>query len=132
MPHHNKKEDNSGISLNPDILDLLAKFQEIEIEDFELEVGEMELRFEPGMARKLLPKLLAKSSLSKPVNILKTDFLPPIQSYSGKIAEVKLGATKSEGGSRGRSLVIGGETSPAFYSFETKTTSSTRTHTRCL
>jgi acetyl-CoA decarbonylase/synthase complex subunit delta len=120
MPHHNKKEDNSGISLNPDILDLLAKFQEIEIEDFELEVGEMELRFEPGMARKLLPKLLAKSSLSKPVNILKTDFLPPIQSYSGKIAEVKLGATKSEGGSRGRSLVIGGETSPAFYSFETK------------
>jgi len=84
MPHHNKKEDNSGISLNPDILDLLAKFQEIEIEDFELEVGEMELRFEPGMARKLLPKLLAKSSLSKPVNILKTDFLPPIQSYSGK------------------------------------------------
>lgn len=120
MPHHNKKEDNSGISLNPDILDLLAKFQEIEIEDFELEVGEMELRFEPGMARKLLPKLLAKSSLSKPVNILKTDFLPPIQSYSGKIAEVKLGATKSEGGSRGRSLVIGGETSPAFYNFETK------------
>jgi len=120
MPHHNKKEDNSEISLNPDILDLLAKFHEIEIEDFELEVGEMELRFEPGMARKLLPKLLAKSSLSKPVNILKTDFLPPIQSYSGKIAEVKLGATKSEGGSRGRSLVIGGETSPAFYSFETK------------
>ena len=120
MPHHNKKEDNSEISLNPDILELLAKFQEIEIEDFELEVGEMELRFEPGMARKLLPKLLAKSSLSKPVNILKTDFLPPIQSYSGKIAEVKLGATKSEGGSRGRSLVIGGETSPAFYSFETK------------
>jgi len=120
MSHHNKKEDNSGISLNPDILDLLAKFQEIEIEDFELEVGEMELRFEPGMARKLLPKLLAKSSLSKPVNILKTDFLPPIQSYSGKIAEVKLGATKSEGGSRGRSLVIGGETSPAFYNFETK------------
>ncbi len=120
MPHHNKKEDNSGISLNPDILDLLANFQEIEIEDFELEVGEMELRFEPGMARKLLPKLLEKSSLSKPVNILKTDFLPPIQSYSGKIAEVKLGATKSEGGSRGRSLVIGGETSPAFYTFETK------------
>ena len=120
MPHHNKKEENSGISLNPDILDLLSKFQEIEIEDFELEVGEMELRFEPGMARQLLPKLLEKSSLSKPVNILKTEFLPPIQSYSGKIAEVKLGATKSEGGSRGRSLVIGGETSPAFYSFETK------------
>ncbi|MCJ7714349.1 CO dehydrogenase/acetyl-CoA synthase subunit delta [Candidatus Bathyarchaeota archaeon] len=119
MPHHNKKEDNSGISLNPDILDLLAKFQEIEIEDFELEVGEMELSFEPGMARQILPKLLGKSALAKPVNILKTEFFPPIESYSGKIVEVKLGATKSEGGSRGRSFVVGGETSPAFYSFET-------------
>ncbi|MBK5133341.1 CO dehydrogenase/acetyl-CoA synthase subunit delta [Candidatus Bathyarchaeota archaeon] len=119
MPHHNKKEDNSGISLNPDILELLAKFQEIEIEDFELEVGEMELIFEPGMARRILPKLLGKRSLTKPVNILKTEFFPPIESYSGKIVEVKLGATKSEGGSRGRSFVVGGETSPAFYSFET-------------
>jgi acetyl-CoA decarbonylase/synthase complex subunit delta len=120
MPHHNKKEDDLGVSLGPDILELLAKFQEIEIEDFELEVGEMELRFEPSMARRILPKILKKSSITKPIDILKTEFLPPIESYSGKIVEVKLGATKSEGGSRGRSLVIGGETSPAFYSFETK------------
>lgn len=120
MPHHNKKEDNSGIFLNPDILELLAKFQEIEIEDFELEVGEMELSFEPGMARQILPRLLGKSSITKPVNILKTEFLHPIESYSGKIVEVKLGATKSEGGSRGRSFIVGGETSPAFYNFETK------------
>ena len=120
MPHHNKKEDNFGISLNPDILELLAKFQEIEIEDFELEVGELELSFEPGMARQILPRLLGKSSITKPVNILKTEFLHPIESYSGKIVEVKLGATKSEGGSRGRSFIVGGETSPAFYNFETK------------
>ncbi|MBS7657532.1 CO dehydrogenase/acetyl-CoA synthase subunit delta, partial [Candidatus Bathyarchaeota archaeon] len=32
--------------------------------------------------------------------------------------EVKLGATKSEGGSRGKTLTIGGERSPAFYLFE--------------
>ena len=117
MSHHKKKEDNSGISLSPDILDLLAKFQEIEIEDFELEVGEMELRFEPGTARKILPRILKKGFTAKPTNILKTDFFTPINSYSGKIVEVKLGATKSEGGSRGRSLIIGGETSPAFYTF---------------
>ena len=120
MPHHNKKEENSGISLSPDILDLLAKFQEIEIEDFELEVGELELRFEPGMARRILPKLLKKGLAAKPTTILNTEFFPPINSYSGKITEVKLGATKNEGGSRGRSIVVGGETSPAFYSFETK------------
>ncbi|MCW3997288.1 MAG: CO dehydrogenase/acetyl-CoA synthase subunit delta [Candidatus Bathyarchaeota archaeon] len=120
MSHHNKKEDDLGVSLPPDILELLAKFQEIEIEDFELEVGEMELRFEPGMARRILPKILKKTSIAKPTTILKTEFLPPIESYSGKIVEVKLGATKNEGGSRGRSLIIGGETSPAFYSFESK------------
>jgi acetyl-CoA decarbonylase/synthase complex subunit delta len=120
MPHHNKKEDDLGLSLSSEILELLAKFQEIEIEDFELEVGELELRFEPGMARRILPKILKKSLITKPTTILKTEFLPPIESYSGKIVEVKLGATKSEGGSRGRSLIVGGETSPAFYSFESK------------
>ena len=36
----------------------------------------------------------------------------------GKVVEVKLGATKSEGGSRGKSLTIGGESAPPFYSFE--------------
>lgn len=120
MPHHNKKEGDSDVSLSSDILELLAKFQEIEIEDFELEVKELELRFEPGMARQLLPKILKKSSIAKPTSILRTEFLPPIESYSGKIVEVKLGGTKNEGGSRSKSLIVGGETSPAFYSFETK------------
>ncbi|TRO48073.1 CO dehydrogenase/acetyl-CoA synthase subunit delta, partial [Candidatus Bathyarchaeota archaeon] len=120
MPHNKTKEDNSGISLDPNILELLAKFQEIEIEDFELEVGELELRFEPGMARRILPKIIKKGLKVKPSNILKTEFHAPINSYSGKIVEVQLGATKSEGGSRGRSLIVGGETSPAFYSFESK------------
>ena len=40
--------------------------------------------------------------------------------YPGRIVEVKLGGTKAEGGSRKESLVIGGETAPAFYSFEAK------------
>ena len=31
---------------------------------------------------------------------------------------MKLGATKKEGGTRGKSVVIGGETAPAFYTFE--------------
>ncbi len=38
-----------------------------------------------------------------------------------RIAEVKLGATKSEGGTRRSSIIIGGETSPAFYTFEQPT-----------
>lgn len=51
--------------------------------------------------------------------ILEAEFIPPIERYKGRIVEVKLGATRKEGGTRGRSIVIGGETSPAFYTFET-------------
>jgi acetyl-CoA decarbonylase/synthase complex subunit delta len=50
--------------------------------------------------------------------IMTAQFAPPIETYPGKIVEVKLGATKGEGGTRGRSIIIGGETSPPFYTFE--------------
>jgi len=40
------------------------------------------------------------------------------KTYPNKIAEVTLGATRKDGGTRGKSLTIGGEVSPAFYTFE--------------
>ncbi|TRO45914.1 CO dehydrogenase/acetyl-CoA synthase subunit delta [Candidatus Bathyarchaeota archaeon] len=108
------------MNFNPDLLDLLAKFQEIELEDFELEVKDLELWLESGaLPRQLIPKMKAAATLtSKPAELLKTQFMSPIQTYPGRIVEVKLGGTKGEGGTRGRSVVIGGETSPAFYTFE--------------
>jgi acetyl-CoA decarbonylase/synthase complex subunit delta len=115
-----KKDEDGGINFNPDLLDLLAKFQEVELEDFEMEVADLELWLESGaLPRQIIPQLKAASALKgKPAELLKAQFMPPIETYPGKIVEVKLGATKSEGGSRGRSVVIGGETSPAFYTFE--------------
>jgi len=115
-----KKDEDRGINFNPDLLDLLAKFQEIELEDFELEVADLELWLESGaLPRQVMPQLKAASALKgKPAELLKAQFMPPIETYPGKIVEVKLGATKGEGGTRGRSVVIGGETSPAFYTFE--------------
>lgn len=125
MPHHErkdyKKEDSgSGLGLSPDLLDLLAKFQEIELEDFQLEAGEIELSFTPGMlAGQAMPKLKLPPALkAKPVSMLQAAFAPPVETYPGKIAEVKLGGTKGEGGTRGKSITIGGEVSPAFYTFE--------------
>jgi acetyl-CoA decarbonylase/synthase, CODH/ACS complex subunit delta len=116
-----KKDEDSGINFSPDLLDLLAKFQEVELEDFELEVKDLELRLETGaLPKQLVPQLKTVGALKgKPSELLKTQFAPPIQTYPGKIVEVKLGGTKGEGGSRGKSIVIGGETSPAFYTFET-------------
>ena len=120
MADKKKKNEEGGINFSPDLLDLLAKFQEIELEDFELEVADLELRLESGaLPRQPVPKLKAVPTLKgKPVELLKTQFVPPIETYPGKIVEVKLGATKGEGGTRGRSIVIGGETAPAFYTFE--------------
>ena len=54
----------------------------------------------------------------KPSKISEVEFKYPRSEYPGRILEVKLGATKGEGGTRGKSLIIGGETTPAYYLFE--------------
>jgi acetyl-CoA decarbonylase/synthase complex subunit delta len=123
LPHQDKKDDKNlpdALGLSPEILELLAKFQEIELEDFQMDVKELELSFEPGMAGQIMPKLKLPSAMKpgKPISMLQAAFVPPIETYPSKIAEVKLGATKAEGGTRSRSIIVGGETSPAFYTFE--------------
>ncbi|MCX8153015.1 MAG: CO dehydrogenase/acetyl-CoA synthase subunit delta [Candidatus Bathyarchaeota archaeon] len=120
MTDKKKREVNEELPFSRDLLELLAKFQEIELEDFELEAADLELWFgSGGVPPQLLSQPKVTPSLKgKPVELLKTRFVPPIETYPGKIVEVKLGATKSEGGTRGRSIVIGGETTPALYTFE--------------
>jgi acetyl-CoA decarbonylase/synthase complex subunit delta len=63
-------------------------------------------------------KVVAPPKPAKPVTILEAPFTPLVQKYPGRIREVKLGATKGEGGSRGKTIVIGGEDSPSYYLFE--------------
>jgi acetyl-CoA decarbonylase/synthase, CODH/ACS complex subunit delta len=118
---NDKKKDAEGLQLSEDLLAALAKFQTIELEDFQIDAKELEIIFESGAAGQIMPKLkLPPAAIAggKPLSMLQIPFLPPIETYPNKIAEVKLGATKSEGGTRGRSLTIGGEVSPAFYTFE--------------
>ncbi|MGD6810069.1 MAG: CO dehydrogenase/acetyl-CoA synthase subunit delta [Candidatus Bathyarchaeia archaeon] len=112
-----KKDDkNAGIDVS-ELLDLLVKFQNLELHDFQLEAKNLELRVDAGVAS--FPGLKLPSAVpTKPAALMQQTFNLPIEKYSGSIAEVKLGATKSEGGTRGRSLTIGGEKSPAFYTFE--------------
>ena len=45
-------------------------------------------------------------------------FTEPIRTYPSEIVEVTIGATKGEGGTRGKKIVIGGEKAPPFYLFE--------------
>lgn len=119
----NKKEEHFlGIKLSPRLMELLAKLQEIELEDLEMEVGDLEIWLQPGaVAAPAVPALKAPAARAKPTKILEAEFTPPVESYPGRISEVKLGATRSEGGTRGKTVIIGGETVPPFYTFEKPT-----------
>jgi len=120
-----KKDENEGgsIKIGPKLLELLSKLGEVELEDVEIDAGELEIWIQPALPAVIPPKAVAptvppKVAPGKPSEIIRAEFKPLVQTYPGKITEVKLGATRAEGGSRGKTLVIGGETSPAFYLFE--------------
>jgi acetyl-CoA decarbonylase/synthase complex subunit delta len=114
MPKRAQK--NSDLKIPPELLNLLSGNNELELEDVEMTIDELQFLFQPGVmpaAQRMVPRRKAK-----PTSILDAPFTTPVQRYPGQIVEVKLGATKSEGGSRGKSIVVGGEKSPAFYTFE--------------
>jgi len=116
-----ENEKKAVIKFSPEILELLRKFEEIELEDVDMEVGDLEIWIQPGAAVAAPPRVVAPPKEAKPTAILEADFAPPVEQYPGQIVEVKLGATKGEGGTRGKSIIIGGEKSPSFYLFENPT-----------
>jgi len=114
-----EEEKRLPFPLSPELLELLAKLQEIELEDVEIEVGDLEFWIQPAAAVAAPPPpKVAPPAKAKPTSILEVEFTPPVEEYPGRVLEVKLGATRSEGGSRGRTVVIGGADTPAFYVFE--------------
>ena len=125
MAEKREKDENAfGLKLNSRLLELLAKLQEVELEDFEMEVGDLEIWLQPGavvVPPAVAPPKVAPPVKAKPTQIIEAEFVPPVETYPGKVVEVKLGATRSEGGTRGKTVVIGGETTPAFYTFERPT-----------
>ncbi|RJS85254.1 CO dehydrogenase/acetyl-CoA synthase subunit delta [Candidatus Bathyarchaeota archaeon] len=114
-----EEENKNKIKIGPKLLELLNKLGEICLEDVEIEVEELEIwlptiRGVPAAA----PKVVAPPKPAKPVEIKEVPFTPIIEEYPERIREVKLGATKSEGGSRGKTIVVGGENSLPWYLFE--------------
>jgi len=95
---------------------------EIELEDVEFQIGELTLQpsaiAPAARARGVTPSTVLAPPKVKPTAVLEAPFIPFVQEYPGQIREVTLGATKSEGGSRGKTVTVGGATTPAFYLFE--------------
>jgi len=115
-----KKKEKLPLSL--DLLEALGKFQQIEFEDVELSFDELELKLSPGMLMGAPTSYQPPQirTVTKPTQLLEAQVGIPQGDYPGTVVEVRLGATKSEGGTRSKSFVIGGETVPAFHSFHAK------------
>ncbi|NQT08921.1 hypothetical protein HQ586_07585, partial [Candidatus Bathyarchaeota archaeon] len=115
-----EKKEKNVLPLGVNLLESLAKFQQIELEDVEISFDELEIRLAPGMVMGAPQIGLPSPVKAKPTSLLEASFDVPLEDYAGRIVEVTLGATKSKGGSRKYSLTIGGEMAPAFYNFQSK------------
>lgn len=117
-----KKGEEATIRFGPRLMELLSRFQEIELEDVVMDIGDLEITLQPavGVPTMPTPRPAVPPVRERPTELVEVEFRSPVMEYPGRIIEVPLGATKGEGGSRGRSITIGGERSPAFYLFEGK------------
>lgn len=114
-----KNRDDKGnigqiLALAPGIMELLKSVQQVELEHFSMEIGDLEVFIPRGIFTP--PGQPAEKAVQKerPAELISEPFIPQVTEYPGKVREVTLGATKSDGGSRSRSFTIGGATMPAY------------------
>ncbi|MBT7915219.1 CO dehydrogenase/acetyl-CoA synthase subunit delta [Candidatus Bathyarchaeota archaeon] len=156
------KERKVTLPISADLLEKLANFQEIELQDVIIDLEEIELSVSssggggmnpvimnrmaaevalirdsasrmsqvfgggmPAMAPMAMPAQYAVAPVApmapikaKPTSLIPAKTTIPPGDYVGEIVEVRLGATKSEGGTRSVSYTLGGQTAPAFYNFQ--------------
>jgi acetyl-CoA decarbonylase/synthase complex subunit delta len=121
------------------VYSLLAKITEalekgvIELYNVEIESDELEVRLTPQqipvvvtppqVVTEAKPEVKAAYEVAKAVEVIakkvvelvKIAFEEPKPQFSGRVVEVRLGASRKDGGSRDRVIVIGGHTMPAYY-----------------
>lgn len=95
------------------LLEALLKYGELELENAEIEADELEIVLQPMIQRVLAP---AVERVERRIEeLLVAKFEEPKLEFPGRIVEVRIGATRAEGGTRDRQLTIGGETLPPFF-----------------
>lgn len=121
------------------VYSLLAKITEalekgiIELYNIEIESDELEVRLTPQqipvvvtppqVVTEAKPEVKAAYEVAKAVEVVakkvvelvKIAFEEPKPQFTGRVVEVRLGASRKDGGSRDRVIVIGGHTMPAYY-----------------
>ncbi len=101
-----------------EILRLLGEVHELELEKVDLTLEELRLVLRPLMT--VVPPPVKEAVPAKPLSLLEAEFSPFVQEYPGSIAEVTLGATSADGGTRRKVVKIGGETAPPWHFLEGK------------
>lgn len=109
------KKDSSSLP----IFELLSKYmdKELEFQNVKINAEELHIIFQPHILTPA-PKVAKAPKAKEILTLPKLEFEPTLHTYSGVVAEVKIGATKAEGGSRGSAIKLGGQRAPHFCNFE--------------
>jgi acetyl-CoA decarbonylase/synthase complex subunit delta len=102
------------LSLAPQLLELLKGVQQVELENFSMDIGNLELFIPTGSFMPGHPSAAPEPARTKPTELFIESYVPPAIDYPGKVREVTLGATRAEGGTRSRTITLGGATAPAY------------------
>jgi acetyl-CoA decarbonylase/synthase complex subunit delta len=105
-------EGTTALGLLGPLESLFGKFEELELENITIEVDELELFVRPALQQ------IAEAV--RPTALIDAKFKSPRTDYTGEIREITIGATKANGGSRGKTLTIGGHKAPAWNLFQSK------------
>jgi acetyl-CoA decarbonylase/synthase complex subunit delta len=113
-----------------ELLRLLGDFEELELEDVTI-LGDIELEFGgttgmtlPPALTQALQTLLSGGAVPRAIGAQRAQDLLPASfqvaraEWMGKVEEVTLGATAADGGTRERTVTIGGERALPFYGFD--------------
>ncbi len=107
-----RSKDDYQLSLLGPLESLFGKFEELELENITIDVDELTLFVRPALEQ------IAEAV--RPTALLDAKFKSPYTDYPGEIREITIGATKADGGSRGKTLTIGGHKAPAWNLFQAK------------
>ena len=98
------------------LLKLLGGDGEFELEGVTLSAKELTISLSDLAG---IPGIQVPAPVPAPKHgLVELGYTPPVRTYPGKIREVILGSTRGDGGSRVKSVTIGGSCTPPFHLFE--------------
>lgn len=102
------------LALAPQLMELLKGVQQVELENFAMDIGDLELFIPTGQGTDIREAFTTPVTPRRITELVPDQFTPHRQTYPGTIREVTLGALRNNGGSRGKTITIGGSATPAY------------------